>query len=1035
MDPNLKPIVFFIFFPLAYSVLSNSQSPPDEKQILLNIKTNWGSPASLITWDPAGDHCKFAGVSCSGDGHVAGISLYNSNISFPIPSFICNLNSLTMLNLSYNRIPGKFPSFLYNCSSLKELDISDNYFVGELPADIDRLPQNLTHLVIGGNNFTGDIPTAIGRLPAIKYLDLNYNLFNATIPAEIGNLSTLESLILSQNPFRPTKIPPEFGNLTNLNYIWMSRMNLIGEIPESLGRLANLEHLNLAENSLSGSIPASIWTIKSLKLLYLYSNKLTGEISETVSATELFRIKLSNNQLTGSIPEAFGELKSLSVLSLYFNNFSGELPASIGRLSKLNDLRIFNNSIEGVLPPEMGKYSRLGNFEVDDNKFTGELPEHLCDGNALTSLIVFDNQLSGEIPPSLGSCASLLNLQLQNNRFTGEFPAGIWSAVNLNMVSMQGNRLTGTLPEKILRNLARLEIQNNLFSGRLPVSAGGLLVFNGYGNNFSGEIPASFFENSLFQSLSLSGNQISGVIPATVGSMKSISVLDLSNNFLSGSIPESLGFLPLLNSLDLSKNQLSGEIPPKLGELKLNYLNLSVNSLAGEIPPQFQIQPYQNSFLSNQNLCADDHSFPYIQTCRKNPSSSSSNKLSAGLLILFIVLGAVLISGVMLIVFLMIRSHRRRRTDAVQFPTDWKLTSFQVVEYFSESALFRGLTEENIVGKGGGGLVYRVSLPGGTTVAVKKIWNARKLDSYLEKEFQAEVKILGSIRHANIVKLLCCISGRNCKLLVYEYLHNSSLDRWLHRRKRGGSPPLDWPTRLQIAVGAARGLCYMHHGCTPAIIHRDVKSSNILLDPQFNSKIADFGLARILAKGGLPETVSAVAGSYGYMAPECSASRKVNEKVDVYSFGVVLLELVTGREAGDGGEEVDGNLTDLAWRRYKENGWAVGDAIDEEIAGDSSEWVEEAEVVFRMGLMCTGRDPAGRPSMKEVLQVLIKLGQGRGVEDGGAGRGGDGESDLLQGKGKGRSSSRRKKVADDDEVMDDSDDSGVARYAGIDSLL
>ncbi|KAK8938967.1 Leucine-rich repeat receptor-like serine/threonine-protein kinase BAM1 [Platanthera zijinensis] len=1029
MDAELKPhVLFFIFFSLAYFIVSYSQSPrPDEKQILLNLKNAWGSPASLMTWNSAGDHCQYAGISCSGEGYVVGISLYNSNISFPIPSFICDLKALTSLNLSYNYVPGEFPSFLYNCSSLQKLDISDNYFVGELPADINRMPQNLTHLVIGGNNFTGDIPAAIGRFPAIKYLDLNYNLFNGTIPAEIGNLSTLESLILAQNPFPPTKIPPEFGNLTSIKYIWMSKMNLFGEIPESLGKLANLEHLNLGENSLVGNIPASIWMIKPLKVLYLFKNKLAGEISKTVAADGLSWIDLSSNQLTGSIPEAFGELKNLSILYLYFNSLSGKFPASIARLSNLYDIRIFNNSIEGVLPPEMGKYSRLWNFEVDDNMFTGELPDHLCDGNALTGLIVFDNQLTGELPKSLGSCDTLLNVQLQNNLFTGEFPAGIWSAINLTFVAMQGNRLTGTLPERLPWNLTRLVIQNNLFSGRIPLSAGGLLVFNGDRNNFSGEIPASFFENSMFQSLTLSGNHISGNIPATVGSMTSLSVLDLSNNLLAGAIPESLGSLPLLNSLDLSKNKLSGEIPSKLGDLKLNYLNLSVNALTGEIPAPLQIQAFEYSFRSNQNLCAaDDRSFPYIQSCRN--SSASSDKLSASLLILFIALGALLISGVMLICFLIIRAHRRRK-NAVPFPTDWKTTSFQVVDV-SESAIFRGLTEENIIGRGGGGKVYSVSLAGGIVVAVKKIWNARKLDSHLEKEFQAEVKILGSIRHANIVKLLCCISGRNSKLLVYEYLHNGSLDGRLHRRKRGDTPPLDWQTRLQIAVGAAKGLCYMHHGCSPPIIHRDVKSSNILLDPQFNSKIADFGLARILAKGGEPETVSAVAGSFGYMAPECGALRKVNEKVDVYSFGVVLLELVTGREAGDGGEEDDGNLTDWAWRRYKESGWTVADAVDEEIAGDSSEWVEEAEVVFRMGLICTGWDPASRPTMKEVLQVLMKLGRGREVIDG-IGGAGETESDLLQ-SSKGKSSSRRKKIAD---VMDDSDDSGVGRYAGIDSLL
>lgn len=1019
--PNSFFFIFFIFFSPILLLHSSSQSLSDEKQILLDIKNDWGNPIQLSSWNSAGDPCEYTGIRCSG-GSVVDINLYNSNISFPIPASICDLQGLNFLNLSWNNIPGEFPSVLYNCYSLQKLDISNNVFVGEIPADIDKMPRNLTDLFIEGNNFTGDIPAAIGRLPAIKLLRLNYNLFNGSIPLEIGNLSTLETLGLAMNPFPPTKIPPEFGNLTNLKYLLMSQMNLIGEIPESLGKLQNLEHLDLTLNILVGEIPASIWMIKSLKVLYLYGNMLTGEISKIVAADGMVEIDVSSNLLTGSIPEAFGEMKNLSTLNLCFNNLSGQVPASIGLLPNIYDVRLFNNRLEGALPPEMGKYSRLWNFEVDDNMFTGGLPEHLCDGKGLKNLIVFNNQLIGELPESLGSCSTLINVQIQNNSFTGEFPAGIWSAINLSLLNTEHNSLTGTLPERLPWNLTRLVIRNNQFSGNIPSSSGGLLVFYGDNNIFSGDLPASFFEKSMLQDLSLSGNKFSGVIPVTLGLMKYLNVLDLSDNLLSGTIPETVGSLPLLNALDLSKNQLSGDIPSNLGDLKLTSLNLSFNALGGEIPAQLQNQAYENSFLSNQNLCAS-LSFANIQRCWNKPRRS--DKLSTGLLVLFSVLGALLFSGVMVLVFLITRAHLGRK-KAGAFPSDWKLTSFQAVD-FSEPAIFHGLTDENLVGRGGGGKVYRISL-GREIVAVKKIWNSRKLDSNLEKEFRAEVEILGSIRHSNIVKLLCCISGANSMLLVYEYLQNGSLDRWLHRRKRGDDPPLDWPTRLQIAIGAASGLCYMHHDCFPAIIHRDVKSSNILLDLEFNSKIADFGLARILARGGEPETVSAMAGSFGYMAPECSKLRKVNEKVDVYSFGVVLLELVTGREAGDGGEEEDENLTDWAWRRYKERGGAVGYAVDEDIAGDSPEWVEEAEVVFKMGLICTGFDPASRPTMKELLQVLMKLG--RTTQNSCGGGGGGAGSPLL--KSKGKSGSRGKGVAD---VMDDSDDSGIGRYTGIDSLL
>jgi serine/threonine protein kinase len=186
------------------------------------------------------------------------------------------------------------------------------------------------------------------------------------------------------------------------------------------------------------------------------------------------------------------------------------------------------------------------------------------------------------------------------------------------------------------------------------------------------------------------------------------------------------------------------------------------------------------------------------------------------------------------------------------------------------------LTENNLIGSGGSGKVYRIAINrAGDFVAVKRIWSNEEMDHKLEKEFLAEVQILGTIRHANIVKLMCCISSEKSKLLVYEYMENHSLDRWLHGKKRSSSmgassvrhSVLDWPTRFQIAIGAARGLCYMHHDCSTPIVHRDVKSSNILLDSEFKARIADFGLAKMLAKQGEAHTMSAVAGSFGYIAP------------------------------------------------------------------------------------------------------------------------------------------------------------------------
>lgn len=198
----------------------------------------------------------------------------------------------------------------------------------------------------------------------------------------------------------------------------------------------------------------------------------------------------------------------------------------------------------------------------------------------------------------------------------------------------------------------------------------------------------------------------------------------------------------------------------------------------------------------------------------------------------------------------------------------WELTAFQKLN-FTTRRILSGLKDKtNKIGDGGSGEVYRVDLTGnGDFVAVKCIRNNRKLEQELEKEFQAEVMTLSNIKHSNIVKLICCISSEDSKLLVYEYMENGSLNLLLDMHKTSSAIILDWPRRFQIATGAAQGLCYMHHDCSLPIIHRDVKPSNILLDSEFNAKIADFGLAKMLIKQGEPTTASVVAGSFGYIAP------------------------------------------------------------------------------------------------------------------------------------------------------------------------
>ncbi|CAM8966530.1 unnamed protein product [Rhodiola kirilowii] len=946
----------------------------DETTTLLSLKTQLEHPPSLSHWSPSSTSpCNWPEITCNDSNTtVTGLNLKDKNITHPIPPILCNLKNLTFLDLSYNFIPNTFPNFiLTNCTNLHYLDLSMNYFIGPIPSHIDQLTQ-LTYLDVGANNFSGDIPSSIGKLKSLKTLYMYQNEFNGTYPAEIGELESLEVLGLAYNDkFVPASVPVNFSKLKKLRYLWMTDTNLIGAIPESIVNCSALEHLDLSSNRLTGLIPDGIFQLQNLTILYLYHNELSGQIARNVSCFNLVELDLGINELNGSVPDGVGNLRILELLNLFSNRFTGEV-LFLAELTALKNIRLFRNNFSGLIPQDLGSKSLLEAFEVSDNQFTGPLPKNLCAGGVLTGVVAFSNRLSGEIPESLAKCTSLRTVQLYNNSLTGRVPKGLWSLENMSMLMLSDNMLTGELPEELAWNVTRLEISNNRFSGRIPVGSGkwmNLIVFQASNNEFSGEIPNELTNLSRINTLALDGNNLSGALPTEIRSWKMLNALNLSRNHLAGEIHASLASLPDLIYLDLSENKLSGEIPTQLGNLRLNSLNLSSNKLSGQVPYQFENPAYDSSFLHNPSLCSRSSALN-IPVCDAL-SGKGHNRLSSGNLALLIL--GIVVAAVMILVLALYLKRDYKKKKFTRELAAWKLTSFQRLS-FTEANIISSMVERNLIGCGGSGQVYKVSTGRlGEFVAVKRIWSS-KVDRDTEKEFLAEVEILSCIKHCNIVKLLCCVSSESSKVLVYEYLENQSLDKWIHKRRRDISVAdmaapvvLDWPTRLQIALGAAQGLCYMHHDCSPSVIHRDVKSSNILLDAEFKARIADFGLAKILAKDGQPNTMSSIAGSFGYFAPEFAYTRKVNEKIDVYSFGVVLLELVTGREPSDGDEHTC--LAEWAWKHYS-NGKSVESPLDQDVVAGC--YSDEMATIFNLGLVCTNSLPAMRPSMKEVTQILRK---------------------------------------------------------------
>ncbi|XP_051117573.1 LRR receptor-like serine/threonine-protein kinase HSL2 [Andrographis paniculata] len=963
---------------LCFTLLTDASAR--DAAILVRVKTgHLRDPAGVLDGWVVSDRnapCNWTGIQCDADRHdVVSINLSGFNVSGDFPADFCRISSLRSLDVSSNNLGGEISSdSMSPCSHLLYLNLSINNFVGNLP-DFPVPFVNLTVLDFSFNNFSGDIPASFAGFQKLEFLSLGSNLLNGSIPEFLSNLTELTQLVLAVNPFQLSPLPATIGRLRKLEYLVCSYANLAGEIPDSIGDLASLKSLDVAGNSLTGKLPGSIGKLKNVEQIELYGNQISGELPDAFSGlTSLLRFDASQNNLAGKIPRSLTALP-LQSLHLNDNSLEGDIPEIIALNPNLTELRLFNNNLTGTLPQFLGMNSDLVEIDVSGNDLEGELPQNLCYRKKLEFLILFRNRFSGGLPESYGECSSITYIRIQQNELTGNVPEGLWGLAGIQHMEFTDNRLEGSIPPRIstAEGLEQLLISGNKFSGNLPAEICRLQELKKLDlshNQISGNLPACITQLTKLQEVHLQGNKFNGEIPKTVSPWTELTQLDLSSNQFSGAIPAELGDLQVLTFLDLSNNLLSGEIPSKLTKLKFNEFNVSNNNLHGRIPAGFDTKFFLSSLTGNPGLCSSD--------LRPIPPCSRSKPVNIVLIVVLSTLASIL---VVLLLWLLVKTKKLIRFKS---HPPWKITAFQKVS-FDEEEVLSALTDRNLIGSGGSGRVYRVRLKNGQTVAVKRLWEPKGL-SESETVFLSEVDTLGRIRHSNIVKLLFSCIGDDVKVLVYDYMENGSLGDVLYGEK--GGEVLDWSSRFKIAVGAAQGLAYLHHDCVPPIVHRDVKSNNILLDDEFRAKVADFGLAKMLNRSSTESdpVMSRVAGSYGYIAPEYGYTMKVTEKSDVYSYGVVLLELITGKIPNDPsfGENKDivKWVTEIALS-WPEHGGAgsVDNARLEQVLDPRLDrcTVEygEVEKLLNVALSCTTDLPTSRPSMRRVVELLKDLSSPR----------------------------------------------------------
>ncbi|CAN6453650.1 unnamed protein product [Victoria cruziana] len=824
----------------------------------------------------------------------------------------------------------------------------------------------LKRIDLSFNNFLGAIPSVFGLLTELEFLDLSMNKFSGSIPPTLGGLRSLRSLNLSTNSLTGG-IPPELSSLRQLENLNLNQNKLKGQIPEELVVLKSLQELQLSGNDLTGSIPSWLGDFPNLKLFTAYENSLEGRVPKNLgSASNLQVLNLHSNSLDGPIPESIFASGKLEVLVLSMNKFNGSLPTAVGKCRGLSNLRIGNNQLTGSIPISIGKIDGLTYFEANANLLSGTIIEEFARCHNLTLLNLASNRFTGMIPPELGNLVNLQELIFSGNNLTGSIPTNLLNCKTLSKLDLSGNHLNGSIPKDIC-NMSHLQY----------------LLLNQ--NSISGALPSQVGYCSRLLLLQLGSNHLSGDIPLELGNIRSLQiVLNLSFNHFRGLIPKELGKLDSLVSLDISNNQLSGNIPPELrGMSSLIEVNFSHNLFVGPIPnfKPFQKSP-SSSFFGNNGLCGE----PLDPCTGINDSGSTHHKVSYKIVVAIIGTALAAFATVSVVVLLFMAKRQEMTATAAaaaaaskaanEAPTSPHIIACSVfVESLKQAIDFKSAVKStaknsNKLAGSTFSTVYKAVMPSGLVLSVRKLKSMESTITHHQNKMIREIERLGRISHDNLMKPIGFVIYDDIALLLHHYYANGTLAQLLHYSSEFESKP-DWCTRLGIAIGVAEGLAFLHH---LAIIHLDIASANIFIDANFTPLLGEIEISKLLDPSRGTGSISAVAGSFGYIPPEYAYTMQVTAPGNVYSYGVVLLEILTSRFPVD---EAFGEGVDLVkWVHCASlRGETAEQILDSNLSTTSFSCRKQMLETLKVAMLCTDSAPARRPKMKKVIELLEEVKQ------------------------------------------------------------
>ncbi|CAL5411937.1 unnamed protein product [Camellia sinensis] len=929
---------------------------------------------ALRSWNDSVHYCDWNGIFCS-HRHP---------------------NRVVKLRLRSQGLVGSLSPHIGNISFLKSLILQNNSFHGPIPQEIGRLFR-LRTISLSNNSFHGEVPTNFSQCSNLKILDLIDNL-TGNILAELGSLWKLTLLGLSINKISGT-IPPFLGNLSSLTELSLGRCALRGEIPREIAQLQGLILFYITENNIAGEVPASIYNISTVSWFEIFDNQLRGSIPPDIGLTlpNLKALFLTENKFTGPLPISLSNASKLQQIGFDHNNFVGPMPRDLERLLSLQTFGVGENLLQDDLSfiSSLTNCTSLQAFSVSGNFLRGPVPKSIANLSSEVSIIIMgDNEIYGSIPSGIGNLLNLGIFDMAMNHLSGPIPTTTGKLHNLHRLDLGVNYFT-QLPSSIgnLTLLNTLYLVQNKIHGSIPSSLGNcknLLDLNLAHNNFHGSIPPEIMSlSSISISFNLSYNVLTGSLPLEVGPLKNLEKLDVSNNRLLGSIPNSLsnclslewlhlegnsfeGEIPQslrelrgLRELDLSRNNLSGLIPSYLSELHLEKLNLSFNKLHGRVPMEGIFRNESAiSVVGNNDLCGG---IPYLRLPLCPSSKSNEKKLSHRMkVILTVVVVFVLCSILLVCLFIFLHWRRVSRKKAFWVPP---LTHHLLrVSYAELLRATNGFSKDKLIGVGNYGSVYKGILDQVQTIVAVKVLNLQ-------------------LRGASKSFIACSsvdFQGNEFKALVYEFMANGSLEKWLHHDgienngQEEESRNLKLIQRLNIAIDVASAIEYLHCHCDSTIIHGDLKLSNVLLDDEMIARVGDFGLAKIISTIS-NEVVqhqsnsTAVRGTIGYVAPEYAMGNRASTIANVYSYGIFLLEMFTGKIPTDNVFKDDLNLHILVESALPDQ---VLEIVDPRILSEPEprRWLKDTLVsVLRIGVACSMESPRDQMQIQDVVNALCKI--------------------------------------------------------------